>query len=643
MKIFAQLTTLVALAAAFFITPPTVWADSKFSAIYNVTYEIKTDGKTLITQAVDLKNLTANFYATEYSLSIGATKIENVSATEADGSNIPISVSTENDTTKIHLSFNEKIVGLNRVLSFKLHYDSTEIAVKNGFVWEVTIPKLASPENIDTYDLTLKAPKEIGSVANIAPAPAKTGGDGSFNTFSYNKDQLSKSGVNASFGDHQVFNFNLKYHLANNKIFPVVETIALPPDTETQTLTYTSLTPKPQEITVDTDGNYLAKYRLEGNQKIDIALVGQARIWNKPTNPPRSNWTADQLKRFTLADNYWETNFPSIMDKAKELKTARAIYDYVSTNLKYDYERAAGKLTRYGASVAIAQPTHAVCMEYTDLFIAMARAAGIPARELDGFAYTTNAKLKPKSFAGSKDEGSKSDILHAWPEYWNSELKTWVQIDPTWGSTTGGVDYFTKLDMNHFVFSIKGVSSVEPFPAGSYKTDPQNQTQDVDVTIAPSESEVSIQPKLSWDINRNLVAGLPFTGTVTIQNDGNSSIFASKLSLQSKVIQYGENDLGPIPPLSRRLISINGRAGGFSLSADDEAILVLAGQDAKGQPVNIRSIQNLHVQPLTYALIPWVGGLIGLIIAIYLGLKFWPRIRGLLAERFPWLLRDNLS
>src|SRR5947209_7638080 len=52
-----------------------VFADSKFSATYDVTYEVKTSGITEITQNISLKNLTADFYATEYSLNIGATKI----------------------------------------------------------------------------------------------------------------------------------------------------------------------------------------------------------------------------------------------------------------------------------------------------------------------------------------------------------------------------------------------------------------------------------------------------------------------------------------------------------------------------------------------------------------------------------------
>ena len=635
-KSLAVLSSLI--ATAIFLSD-SAWAQSKFSANYNVTYDIGTSGITVTNQKIDLRNLTANFYATEYSLSIGATTIENVSATSSSGASIPVSVVTESETTKIKVIFNEKVVGLNRVLSFRLRYESRDIAVRNGFVWEVTIPKLATSENIDSYNLSLRAPREIGSVASISPAPASQAVEGNFNVFNYNKSQLTSSGVNASFGDHQVFNFNLKYHLANSKFFPVLETIALPPDTETQTVIYTDLSPKPLEITVDTDGNYLAKYRLNGNEKIDINLIGQVKIWNKPTNEPRHKWTPDQLKKYTAPDKYWETNFPAISEKAKELKTAKAIYDYVSTTLKYDYERAAGKLERLGAAVAFNQPTKAVCMEFTDLFIALARAAGIPAREVDGYAYTTNSRLKPRSFTGA-GERDKSDILHAWAQYWNEETSSWVQIDPTWGSTTGGVDYFNKLDMNHFVFVIKGLSSNEPYPAGSYKTDPSSQTGDVEVILSPAETEITVNPAVLTNLSGELTAGLPFGGNIIVTNSGNATIFGGKLAFKSSFLKIGPADLGPIPPFSQKEVPIQSRAGGFDLEAVDQITTTLTGKNAKGEDVQIEAVNNVSIKPLFQMILPWLGGAVLIIILLTILKKAWPTIKPNLARYIPWLLKE---
>ena len=94
-------------------------------------------------------------------------------------------------------------------------------------------------------------------------------------------------------------------------------------------------------------------------------------------------------------------------------------------------------------------------MEFTDLFITIARSAGIPAREVNGFAYTENPDIQPLSLV--------NDVLHAWPEYYDSEKGVWIPVDPTWGSTTGGVDYFSKLDLRHFTFVVHGKDSTKPY------------------------------------------------------------------------------------------------------------------------------------------------------------------------------------
>ena len=109
-------------------------------------------------------------------------------------------------------------------------------------------------------------------------------------------------------------------------------------------------------------------------------------------------------------------------------------------------------------------------MEFTDLFIALARAAGIPAREINGYAYTENPELQPLSLV--------ADVLHSWPEYWDSSQKVWRPVDPTWEDTTGGIDYFDKFDLSHVTFVIHGKNTNYPYPAGSYKN-PQSLQKDV--------------------------------------------------------------------------------------------------------------------------------------------------------------------
>jgi len=61
-------------------------------------------------------------------------------------------------------------------------------------------------------------------------------------------------------------------------------------------------------------------------------------------------------------------------------------------------------------------------MEFTDLFIALSRAAGIPAREINGFAYTDDIRLRPLDLV--------TDMLHAWPEYYDEEKESGHLLTP---------------------------------------------------------------------------------------------------------------------------------------------------------------------------------------------------------------------
>jgi len=118
---------------------------------------------------------------------------------------------------------------------------------------------------------------------------------------------------------------------------------------------------------------------------------------------------------------------------------------------------------------ALDSPQSSLCGDFTDLFIALCRAAGIPARALDGYAYTNDLKIIQAS--------ASTDVLHSWPEYYNEEQKLWVQVDPTWENTSHGLNYFNKFDMAHFVFVIHGENDSFPASPGSYSKPDSSERQ----------------------------------------------------------------------------------------------------------------------------------------------------------------------
>lgn len=602
----------VVFLVIFLIFSPKAFAAEEFATSYNVAYDVAEDGVTTVTEKIILRNLTEQYYAERFKLTIGATQISDVQASDPGGSMVTSSEQQGTSTT-ILVKFNVQIAGVNKELPWTLRFKSKDFAEKHGRVWEIRTPKISSTTNLDSYNATVLVPLSFGEPTSISPAPKSQTIAFGKRVLNFDKDQLTESGVSANFGNFQLFDFDLTYHLENPGIVSSVTNIALPPDTAYQEIIYKNIDPKPVNVTVDRDGNYLAWYRLTKNQKLDVRVRGAAKLYinskvKNPVLPPALQ------SRYTTSQKYWEKENPTITTKLAEIlgpnpptsnrERAKLIYRYVVGDLKYDSSRLESGLSRIGAVAALNNPSNAVCMEFTDLFIALARAANIPSRELNGYAFSANTTLRPLSLS--------QDILHAWPEYWDEE-KGWVMVDPTWENTTGGVDYFNKFDLNHLVFAIKGFSSEEPLPAGSYKYTGQD-SQDVKVTL--SESEFSGKPQIQVDINipKPVIAGFPQKMKLKVSNTGSTFFPSYPLSITAQnllILGDTKEDLGPIPPFGYGEFEFDLRSKSLLDSFNDQIVVSIGALNFN---------QKVSVAPFIESryFLPALGGLVSLVVGVYL-------------------------
>lgn len=514
-------------------------ASGEFTADYDVVYEIAPTGTTVVTQRVSLTNKLTNLYARQYSILFDTTGIKNVVAYD-DGGSISPTITQKDGKTEILLPFNTQAVGVGKKSGFTLRFENNEIAKKLGNVWEINIPGVAADPDLGQYAVSVAVPSSFGPVAYMSPPPG-TGGK-------WNKDQMTHGGISIAYGKEQSFALNLSYFLENSELASKKYEIALPPDTAYQTIVIDSIDPQPSAVYRDSDGNWLARYDLSPRQKLSI----NARLTASLYITPSPLWH-DQLpdpSRYLAPTRYWQTADPAILTLAAKYRTPRAIYDAVVSILSYDYNRVNQNPIRRGAKGALEAPNSALCTEFTDLFVALARAAGIPARESVGFAYTTNTKLRPLSLV--------KDILHAWPQYYDSDKNLWIPVDPTWADTTGGVDYFDKLDFNHITFAIHGIQSDYPYPAGFYR-EPGKTTRDVAVSFY--QGAVSREsPKLlvSYQFPKTVIAGVLTKGTVDIHNVSGKSASNIQISVQSSPVDvalYRVEAL--VPPLSTVTIPLS--------------------------------------------------------------------------------------
>lgn len=501
--------------AAVFSFCPKAYATGEFQADYDVQYAITPAGKTIVTQHVTLTNKLPNYYPQEYSLLLDSDRISNVIAYD-DGGVITPSISVKDGKTQIGLKFNVKAIGLGKSLKFSLRYEHSGVANKAGNIWEIYVPGVVNDPDIGEYTVSLAVPPTFGPAAYLTPLPA--------NGRSWTKEQMIRGGIAGAYGTAQNFDVTLSYTLNNPGVIPQFQEIALPPGTAYQRVTMQELTPPPETVTSDADGNWLAKYQLGPRQTLAVTAKLSVSIYLSP----RKDFSQAPVREadYTVARDFWQTGDPNITDLARQLTTPRKIYDYVSNSLQYDFSKVNATAPRMGATAVLKDPKQAVCMEFTDLFIAIARAAGIPARRIVGYAYTNNPKLRPLSLV--------SDVLHAWPEYYDREANVWVPVDPTWANTTGGVDYFTKLDFNHISFAINGVDSSLPYPAGYYRS-PDKTGRDVRVEFSDTgKSGKAANITTSIEFPQQVGAGRRANGAVIVKNSGGESAYNIAVSVFSE-------------------------------------------------------------------------------------------------------------
>jgi len=542
-----------------FIFPTKIFSIGEFTSSYNILYEINNSGITKITQNVSLINLTTDKRAESYIIVLKTPHVENISAYDNKGA-IKTQVSKTDKQTKIELKFNDIIVGRNKVLSWTLIYEISDLAVKNGQIWEITLPGIPNEDNLVGYNVALKVPKEFGPPLYFSPPS---------NNLTWTKEQIGNGGITGAFGKNQIFDFSLKYHLRNKNSYPIITEIALPPETQYQHTIIEKILPEPDNVVIDSDGNWLAQYKLKQNEKVDVDVLGKAVLFISPQYKIYLN-NNDQ-KKYLTPQKFWEVNDPKIKEIAKTLNSPSDIYNYVVNSLTYDFNKInGGPVKRLGAINALNNKDKAICMEFTDLFIALARASGIPARELDGYAYSTNNSLHPLSL--------EKDVLHAWPEYYDKNENRWIQIDPTWGNTTQGVDYFNKLDLNHLVFVIKGQNSEYPIPAGSYKE--KDDKRDINVFLTENYNPINYEIKnnVSIVVPKDIISGIPFDVQLIVKNNSGIQYDFGKIIIKLKDLELLSNDsliLENLPPFAQKKIKMKLKSKSFFKTVNAKIDIVI--------------------------------------------------------------------
>jgi transglutaminase-like putative cysteine protease len=142
----------------------------------------------------------------------------------------------------------------------------------------------------------------------------------------------------------------------------------------------------------------------------------------------------------------------TVAGRTGDLQKARALYDYVLANMKYD---KSGSGWGHGDTLWACDAKRGNCTDFHALFISMARSQGIPARFEIGFPI-------PRDKHESEIPG-----YHCWAEFYSS-TKGWVPVDisEAWKDKSRSEYFFGAHDVNRVGFSMGRDIVLTPAQAG---------------------------------------------------------------------------------------------------------------------------------------------------------------------------------
>lgn len=443
--------------------------------------------------------------------------VDNISA-KADGRSLKVNSNYDGENSTIIIYFDQVVFGAGSTMDWTLSFDIPGGVRTSGLLRYFFLTGFEAGDQTQSYKVFVNVPNTFGKLNYISATDYDVTSSANSTRYEFNAGATGLSPNRMIFGEFQAYDFTYNYDVNPVASFE----FTIPADRYNQRIIFSEIEPSPAVTVRDTDGNYIVKYTpeaLEGAKNVTIS--GTALVY--PSDVFLTDKAAQaqhDISQYLKADEYWESNDINIINKANELtagletniQKAYSIYNFVSQTLIYEKNIILSEHDRKGAAVSILSPEGSVCQEFSDLYIALARAAGVPAREVAGFADDIRA------------EDSSALTLHSWVEFWDDETG-WLMADPTWGGSTQS-NYFGKLGSDHFVMVIRGIDSIEPTIVASFEnTNTEDKAIDINATsVAPT---VSVGADFSAVQNKNLPSI-----TYTLTNIGNVALTIQRVQAQ---------------------------------------------------------------------------------------------------------------
>jgi hypothetical protein len=489
LMIFKKVQKIIfVLCVAMFTVGLKIGTSAKIEVSIERTYEVTVDNRMLVNEIQTIRNNSEDLWIPgeeNVSFQILGFRVED--AGEKANLEAALKSAIISSETVKKLSFTSEILENQIVLKipygtdllpneqrkFTLNYEHPGLIFKNGAVRDGYIHAFSpsfqfeSPTTVFTFNTTLVHSKYMPPVNFVVPEPDSVREEGNKIFYKFSQQSLIDQFVWIQFGVEQNYQFKISQKIGSTDSNPTgfinrYEMI-LPRDilgpVVNQKVYFESITPEPIGIYSDDLGNIIGVFEFNSHEEFEVVINGFAvvsidnainlgELVGDIQDIPEST-----LRKNTTPSTYWEVDAPDIRKQAEKIapteKNVFAItdemYKFVVDTIDYSTVKRFGLNERQGA-LATLNGGAAVCMEYSDLFLTLMRARGIPTRAIFGYGYDPRVD-------------SAEQEPHQWVQVYMPGVDSWVDVDVTWGESG---DKLIGGDLNHFYTHVATVDPNTP-------------------------------------------------------------------------------------------------------------------------------------------------------------------------------------
>lgn len=456
---------------------------AEFNVVIDRNYTVESDGLVKVTEVHRVTNNSNNLLISKsnqetFQIPIVGSgedllqKSVDTAVVNVGGVNLPFTTVLNENFAELKVAYPSEL-RRGQTLTFTLTYTNFGLSEKSGSLIDIYAPGFVSDFNFTQglttvkYNTVYRISNQLPEINFVLPETASTEVGDNYTTISFSQESLLGRTIWIQLGRTQHYYFKISLQAiatdSNNTGYMNEYRMILPRDIDeaavTQEVFFASINPEPFQVLEDTEGNLVGYFKTPSHITTEISVVGYARVSMKDNGlkpelvTRQSDLPTDLVSFYTLPAEYWEVDNEQIQEVASTLKgnetnvykIVENTYDFVVQNIDYSEIKRFGINERQGALRTL-NGGAAVCMEYSDLFLTLIRAQGIPARAAFGYGYD------PK-------EPENAQEGHQWVEVYMPGIDSWVSVDVTWGengrSLIGG-------DLNHFYTHVAGEGPNNP-------------------------------------------------------------------------------------------------------------------------------------------------------------------------------------